>query len=616
MLQTSAVERLFQAVGQSLIPPDDLIYSEWASQNYRLAADSSASPGRFHPWKPQRGILDAIGDETIERVSVIKAARVGYTVSLSAALGAITVNDPGNIIVLVPTDDDARGIITDDILPHFKASPALKDVFLTGRYDGRNTLTQKMLRGGGSLKILSAVAPRKLRRHTARYLFCDEVDGMEVTKEGDPIKLAEKRTQSFSNRKIVAGSTPTDEATSLIIKRYNESDKRVFEVSCSHCFERFELQWEMLDWKPGLPETVVLVPPCCGAEINENRKPEMVENGEWRATAPEVKGHAGFRLSALTSMFTNAAWPVLVLEYENAKKAGHADLQVFWNTVLGRVWSQAVDYVPESELMQRRQPFGIQWQDEKSRWREDIPADVAYLTCGVDVQPSRYEATIFGFSPDNVYVLGHHVIRGDIRLKTTQDDLYAFLSTRWKHPLGADIGLDATAMDSGDGNTAHTVYDFVEGKEGQKIFAIKGRLDAPRDLQPSAGRRKGTWRAPLYIVGVGNVKTSLMVALPRKPQEQHSIRFSDSLDENWFSQFASERRVIKYKKGGAPQVAFEVVDRRRQEAWDCSVYAYAIRHQVRFDYAKRYEELKKPLTPEGTPRRSLRELAAAMNRAK
>lgn len=615
-MSKEAAAKLFAEVAVALQPPEQLTYSQWAERNFRLSIESSAVPGRFTPWKPQRGILDAIGDETIERVTVIKAARVGYTVSLAAAIGAVAANDPGNIILLVPTDDDARGIIVDDIEPHFKASPALKGIFLHGKYDGRNTLTQKMLRGGGSLKVLSAVAPRKLRRHTARFLFADEVDGMSVTSEGDPIKLIEKRGESFANRKIVTGSTPTTEGTSLIEKRYEQSDKRVFEVPCIHCDDPFEIVWETLHWTPGKPETVRCHCPNCGGEIEEKHKTAIVEAGDWRATRPEVIGHAGFRLSALTSNFANAAWPILVAEYEAAEKAGPSYMQVFHNTTLGRTWSETVDYVPDSELMKRVEPFGLMWSMDKSCWREDVPAEVAYITAGVDVQHNRFEVTFLGHTPNNICVLGHHIVYGDVHLKTTQDDLYSVLMTEWKHPLGAKIGISAAAIDSGDGNTTESVYQFVEDHPGQEIYAIKGVEGAKREIAVSSSRRKGTWRAPLYTVGTDSVKDALFSMAARGIDDNNTIRFSDSLPESWFRQFASEKRTVRYDRRGRSKMGYEVIDRRRNEALDCTVYAYAIRLLVRMDYPKRYGDLKKATTPDGAPRRTLRDLAASLNGSK
>jgi len=82
------------------------------------------------------------------------------------------------------------------------------------------------------LKIVAARAPRNLRRHTARILICDEADATEIGAEGNPIKLAERRTLTFSNRKIVIGSTPIFDDTSHVPKSYRESDQRVFEIPC------------------------------------------------------------------------------------------------------------------------------------------------------------------------------------------------------------------------------------------------------------------------------------------------------------------------------------------------------------------------------------------------
>src|SRR5438309_7514229 len=94
-----------------------------------------------------------------------------------------------------------------------------------GRLDGRNTLTRKSLAGGGSLKILSARAPRNLSRHDCRLLLCDEVDRYEVTTEGDALDLAERRTMAEPNRKIVIGSTPTDE-DSIVAHRDRQAQRR------------------------------------------------------------------------------------------------------------------------------------------------------------------------------------------------------------------------------------------------------------------------------------------------------------------------------------------------------------------------------------------------------
>ena len=58
---------------------------------------------------------------------------------------------------------------------------------------------------------------------------------MEITVEGDPLAIAEKRTFAHADRKIVRGSTPTEEDVSLVERAYDESDMRIYEIPCPHC---------------------------------------------------------------------------------------------------------------------------------------------------------------------------------------------------------------------------------------------------------------------------------------------------------------------------------------------------------------------------------------------
>lgn len=587
-----SLRALSKGVAQALRPPEALLLSEWAAKNFRLSSAVSAQPGRYRPWKFQKGILDAIGDPLIERVSVIKSARTGYTTSLVAAIGGASVNDPGPMILLMPTDDDARGIAKDEIDPAFRDTPILRGVMRSGRLDNRNTLTQRTMQGGGSLKILSSRAPRNLRRHTARYLFCDEVDGMMVTAEGDPLKLAEMRTLSYADRKLVFGSTPTDEATSLIINKYGESDQRVFELPCWHCEELFELMWEHIDWKTGRPDTAVAICPSCGCSIEEKHKPELVEAGDWRAQAPEVQGHAGFRMNSLISLFSNASWAKLVSEYEIADRAGNSEMQVFYNTVLGKVWSNAVGYVGENALMARAENFGLYWDSDLDRWRQDIPQEVAYITAGVDVQPDRLEVSLIGHSKDARFSLGHTIFYGDARQDLVWDELLDLLTHKWRHPLGGEIEVSATGVDSGDGNMTQVVYDFCERVQQHRIFAIKGAAGPRKVIEASkAVRRNRT--APLYIVGVDQVKTDIGIALSQENMDKGALRFSAALPEEYFIQLTSERRVLQYKLG-RPQVTFEPIGNRRHEALDCMVYGLAVRGLLKLNYEERYEMLKAP----------------------
>lgn len=607
-----AKDKFARSLREALRPPERLKYSEWIEKHFRLPAETSAVSGRFKLWKFQRGIADAVGDPLIERVTVRKATRIGYTKLLLACICADMVSDPGPAILLMPTDDDASGIAVDEVSPAFEACKPVAALLPTNRFDKRNTLTQRYLLGGGSLKILAARAPRNLRRHTARRFYADEVDGMEVTKEGDPIKLGEKRTESYADRKLVRGSTPALDVTSIISKSYEESDKRIFKIACPHCDHRFELLWEHIKYERSRPEEATAFCPECGSGIDERLKPQLVEAGGWEITAPHVAGHAGFQINALVSLQPQATWPKLAQEYEQARKIGPSALQVFHNTVLGLPWSETLIDMTEGEARKRVEDFGLSFDATIGEWQVKLPPEVVYITAGVDVQISRLEVGLVGWSENgHRWFLGQVVLGGSTLLTTTWDRLDALLQSKLPHPLGGEIGIDAAGIDSGDGNRTQQVYNFVSNKAERKIIAIKGRAGPHPVLKRSAQKRKSrhAQRAGVtpYLVGVDQVKADLLSAFGLEKDKAKALRFSNTLDEDWFIQFTSERRKVTYRQG-RPVVTFERIGGRAAEALDCAVYGIAVAELVKFNFADRAAELTPPKRDEQTLKARLEKL--------
>lgn len=556
---------------EALKPPPRLSLSEWIETEMRLPSTVSALPGPVRLWPYQRGIADAISDPAIERVTIVKPVRVGFTTLLTGTLASYIANEPSPILSLQPTQDDCRDYVTSDLEPIFEATPALQGLLAgDGQEAGRNTLLSRRF-PGGSLKVVAAKSPRNLRRHNVRILLIDEADAMEPSAEGNPVTLAERRTLSFANRKIILGSTPTLEETSNVLRSYARSDQRVFEVPCPDCGTFTEIKWAYIKWEPERPETAAFECPHCKAMIEERHKAQMVENGQWRATSPEVSGHAGFRLNALVSTLKNASWGTLATEFIQAKRNGPDELQVFVNTILAEGWREAADEIDESALKGRAESFGL----------EAIPPEVLFVTAGVDVQDDRLETTLLGWSRDECFVLAHHVIWGASHEDSTWIDLDDYLKTKWEHPNGGTLRIDAALIDSGDGGVTDLVYRFAHARYGRRVVAGKGVSGNRPALQMS--KSKGT---RLFLVGVDGLKASLLQRLAHGT----SIRFSDSLSEEWFEQLASERRVIRYLRG-RPIRQFVRIAGRRAEALDCVIYATAAKELVTANADRREEEL-------------------------
>ena len=157
-----------------------------------------------------------------------------------------------------------------------------------------------------------------------------------------------------------------------------------------------------IKWDEGKPETAKFCCPACGSFVEERHKFAMVSAGRWRATHPEVLGHAGFKLNALVSLIANATWPQLAAQWLAAQGDPGA-LQVFVNTVLAEPWSDGGGIIDDAALLSRAKPFGL----------EAIPREVLLITCGVDVQDDRLEATIVGWNKaGEIFVLEHRVFWG------------------------------------------------------------------------------------------------------------------------------------------------------------------------------------------------------------
>lgn len=565
---------------RALIPPPRLRLSEWIEAHMRLPEGVSALPGRVSLWPYQREIADAISDPELERVTLVKPVRVGFTTLLTGALASYVANEPSPILALLPTEADCRDYVVSDLEPIFEATPALRGL-LSAEADetGRNTLLSRRF-AGGSLKVVAAKSPRNLRRHNVRVLLIDEADAMEPGAEGSPITLAERRTLSFANRKIILGSTPTIEETSNVLRSYARSDRRVFEVPCPECGHWHEITWADIQWPEGEPERAHYVCPECGSVVEERRKAAMVESGRWRATAPHVRGHAGFRLNALVSTLANASWGKLAAEFVEAKKSPDT-LQVFVNTILAQGWREAAEEIDEAALAARAESFGL----------DAIPPEVLVITAGVDVQRDRLEIVFLGWSRDEVFVLGQSVIYGDPAGDDVWSELDDALRTVWKHPKGGILRVDAAGVDAGDGETMDRVIGFTRARMARRIYALKGATGSRPAIR--ASDTKGT---KLFIVGVDGLKGQLASRLTRG----RTVRFSDRLEARFYEELASERLIMRYMRG-APVRLWERIPGRRAESLDCTVYAMAVRGLVTANLDRREEEVASAIMPKKAP---------------
>ncbi|WP_245441234.1 phage terminase large subunit family protein [Neorhizobium sp. T7_12] len=566
----------------------------------RLPSTVSGVPGKIKLYAPQKGIADAIGDPAYRQVSVLKSARIGYTTVLTGAVANFVVNDPSLMLVYLPNDDMAKSFVTSDLEPTFADSPVLQGVLSGDKSSGGKDRSTMLMRQftGGTLKILSAETPRSFRAHNARVVIMDEVDGMKPTTEGHPIPLAKRRTAQFADYKLIVGSTPDEEETSYVSGEYAKSDQRVFQVRCVECDDYSEVLWADIHWPEGQPEKAAWHCPKCGCEVEHKHKSTMVQRGRWRVTKPEVKGHAGFKINSLTSPLPNADWGLLAEEFLLAKNDPLL-LKPFVNTILGEAWRTGGDRIDEFALMDSAEPFGLGGPEQ-----QPFPEDVLAVTVGIDMQDDRGEVTYLGHTgAGELVVLDHDIVHGSYEHDEFWTDIDAIVKQRWRHPLGGEIGIDAVAIDSSNGNHMPHVYAFVKPRLRRKIVAIKG--DGGR--RPFILRSKTMKKDPLWIVGVDSIKDTIL----NRIQHGKIFRFSRDLPEVWYEQFTGEQAVVKMDRG-RPVRKWIPVPGRRNEALDCVVYAIAAKELVTINWTQRREQLStghtvsaaNDNTPQAKPRKA------------
>jgi phage terminase large subunit GpA-like protein len=350
----------------SLLPAPKIDHNIWTTKTIVIPGDLSATPGPMVQHNYLRALSEAIDDDAIERLTLVKSSRIGASLWLLSKILSDVQNRPAPIILLEPTDSDCMDVAKTVLDPLVQASPKLRGLLEPGEFEeaDTNTLLSKRF-PGGSLKILSArAAARTLRGRTAKNFYADETDAYLVSADGSPIELGIRRTMTFPDRKIILISSPSDLETSFILRSYDEGDQRVYQCKCE-CGEytevlfREHIRWDKDEQGNALPETAHFQCPANGCLVGHDRKKWMVDNGRWFITHPERTklGHASFRINSLISPLYNARWSKLVEEFLAAKN-DIPQLRVFVNTALGQGFREEPE-VDATVVQNRGEAFGL-----------------------------------------------------------------------------------------------------------------------------------------------------------------------------------------------------------------------------------------------------------------
>ena len=288
---------LLRFIMQSFRPPPVMTVSQWAA-NYRFIAPPAAEPGQ---WKNERmphlaEIMDAMGDQHVPMVVGMLASQSGKSEACVNTIGRHIHLDPTSMLLVQPTETGGKSFSKERLAPTISETPVLRErVSDPKTRSGDNTIQYKEF-PGGLLAIVGSNAPSGLASRPIRIIIADEVDRYDASAgtEGDPVALAEKRSTTFWNRKLIMVSTPGEEATSRIAPEYEKSTMERWFLPCPKCGEYQPLEWSGLLFK-GLPQPVYQCSKCGKTSLEHEWKSQR---GKWIARHPERKTR-GFHTTAL-----------------------------------------------------------------------------------------------------------------------------------------------------------------------------------------------------------------------------------------------------------------------------------------------------------------------------
>ena len=605
---------------------------EWADRYRKLARGAGSHSGNWSTATVEaaRGPMLAVTEPGVSTITLMCCTQLLKTAVLENVFGFFAHLHPCPILLLQPKDEAAEQFSKERITPMVRATPALREIVGSAKTrDADETLTYKAF-PGGFLALAGAGSPDNLARRPIRVLLADEVDKYPVTREGDPISLAEERQATFGSTSLsIRACSPTVEDESRIAASEADSDQRRASVACPHCGHRQFLDFfEHVEWDkagaPGheqhQPKTARIHCEACGVGWSEGERLNALQTIRWHQTRPfECCGqrhvpldaygrawrnggdagaietvwdwwagdrwavyrarcpgcgswgvdnaHAGFQASKLYSPWQKDRPADIAAKW--LKATGHDDLeQAWWNTQMG------LPHRPRSGKEVRLERLASRGEV----WSAEVPDGVGVLTVGADVQDDRVELEVVGWGWDEEsWSIDDHVIEGDPDSSLVWDEVDKHLRRIWYRADGRGFEIMAACIDSG-GHHTQKVYEFAKARLGRRVWAVKGESARGGQRSPVWPTKKPTRRTKSsyrpVIVGVNAAKDTIRNRLAIETPGPGYMHFPADRDLAYYAQLTAERLVTKVVAGQRYRV-WELPAGKANEALDKRVYAYA-----------------------------------------
>lgn len=334
--------------------------------------------------------MDAFTKPGIHDITFVAGTQLGKTAAEQNMMGYAIDQAPGPMLIVYPTDKLAEFTSQNRIKPMIALSKPLAE-----KFDAEHSQKLELQFQGMYIALVGANSPSGLASRPVQYVFFDEIDKFPKWsgQEAGPLELAEERTKTFYNKKIVKVSSPTLK-TGNIWKGWEQADARYeYYVPCPHCGAYQVLTMKQLKWPEGsnaydARDAAEYHCISCGNIIDDRQKMDMLRHGRWKTiNKPPKRVHSvAYHLSSFYSPWL--AFGDMAYKFLSAKDEPER-LMNFINSWLAEPWENKANRMQSDIVLDKRLNY----------LRGTMPAEAQLLTCGIDVQLDHFWYSIRAWGP-------------------------------------------------------------------------------------------------------------------------------------------------------------------------------------------------------------------------
>lgn len=540
----------------------------------------------------------AVAGRTHLKVVMAMFAQGGKSDTILDLIGQRFDQAPTPVLYLGPTKQFLTEQWEPRIVDLIDQSVALTEKAASAK---RQTKTRKTI-SGVPLRLAHGGSSTALKSDPIGLGITDEADELmaNVKGAGDPIKLLDKRGETYADFVHAIVSTPSEgpsdvdtdpdsglefwaeidpsEIASTIWRLWQSGTRYHWAWPCPECGDYFIPRFKLLQWEkpksedgrdaPSDPifagKTAHLICPNCGCEIHDESKEDMNAKGVYVAPGQHVTPDGivhgeppdsltlSYWVSGLASPFKT--YGARASEYVEAVRShDHDEIQAVVNGSFGELYAPGSGEVPEWRELESLKPTDIPFV------LGEVPGWVKFLTLACDVQKDRLIYGIRGWGPRSTSCL---VALGELWGYTADEAVWEALEEvlldRY-HGFPIRMGLVDSGFRPGNPKQVpeNRVYSFCQ-RHARLLRPTKGRDTlAGRPIKPSQIEARVNWRGKLETVGLElfHVDTDYFKRMVherlRWPVDQPgAFLLPDDVPDYYLQQLVSEARIKK--PGGKP----------------------------------------------------------------